>query len=377
MSKDKLIGLRIHQIAKKRTQKLNSQTFTFKKTKKMTDRRKEFFYLELFSMLDAGLDLKKALDIFINQQSDEFERHLFNQIRTSLIHGKSLSESMKISEVFTPYEFYCVQIGEESGQQHKVLAGLAQYFNNKVKIKSQLIKSLSYPLVILIASVAAISFMLAFIVPMFTDIFKRFNGELPMLTRFFISLSSALGNYLYYILLAAILLVVVFRNLLRKKDFNRQLQFFYLKVPYLGKLLLSIYNARFCSSMSLLVGAKVPLVNSIQLVNKMVDFYPIQVVMDAVEKDILKGQTFHDSLSKHKLFDEKTLSMIRIGEEVNKLEVFFEKLHQRFVDDVDVKTNALNTFLEPLIIMILGIVIGLILVAMYLPMFKLSTSMGV
>ncbi|TAJ09158.1 type II secretion system F family protein [Marinilabiliaceae bacterium JC017] len=372
-------GLQITRRSAGNQQRSRNMAFPFQKKqkhRKLGDKAKEYFYLELYSMLEAGMDLKKALDVFINQQKKEVDKNLFQQISDHLINGKTLSECMQLSQVFTPYEYYCVQIGEESGQQLKVLNELALFFSNKVKVRKQLLKSLSYPIVILISSVGAVSFMMAFIVPMFTDIFKRFNGELPGLTRFFIALSGVLSKNSLLILIVLVAGGLGLGYLFQNKEFKKRVQQFYIRIPYVGGLVSGVYNARFCSSMSLLIGAKVPLINAIQLVKKMVDFYPIQTALIRVEEEIMKGHSFHSSLSKENLFDEKTISMIRIGEEVNRLDVFFEKLHQRFMDEVDMKSNALNTFLEPLIIMLLGLVIGLILVAMYLPMFKLSTSMG-
>jgi len=327
-------------------------------------------------MLEAGMDLKKAFDVLVSQQKKEGDKALLLQLRTFLLKGASLSESMEKSDVFTAYEYYCVQIGEESGQQLKVLSELAQFYTNKLRVKKQLMKSLSYPMVILLASVGAVSFMLSFIVPMFSDIFNRFNGDLPMITQFFIRLSSLLSDYFWIILLILLSFVTGVAFLLKKKLYKQKLQMFYAKIPYVGGIITGVFSARLCASMSLLIGARVPLVNAIQLVCKMIDFYPIQRALKRVEVDVMRGSSFYESLAKQHLLDEKSLSLIQIGEEVNKLEVFFEKLNQRFTDEVDVKTTALNTFLEPVIIMVLGIVIGLILVAMYLPMFKLSTSMG-
>ncbi len=369
------VGLNISRVVLDQKKRSGSPEKS-KKISKLTNKQKEMFYLELYSMLEAGMDLKKALEVFINIQKKESDKKLFEQISQNLINGKSLFQCMEMSKSFTPYEYYCIQIGEESGRQLKVLKDLSNYFSNKLKIRKQLVKSLSYPIVILITSIVAVSFMMAFIVPMFTDIFKRFNGDLPFLTKFFIKLSGMLTDYFLLIVavIAAITMSVIY--FLKDKKNIQRLQRIYPKIPYLGELISSIYNARFCSSMSLLIGAKVPLINALQLVNKMVDYYPIQVGLTMVEKDVLKGSSFHESLSKQKIFDEKVIAMIRIGEEVNKMEVFFDKLHERFMDEVDVRTNALNTFLEPLIIVLLGLVIGVILVAMYMPMFKLSTSMS-
>jgi len=343
---------------------------------KLSDKQKEFFYLELFSMLEAGMDIKKSLDIMINQQKKEKEKALIKSISCNIIEGMTMYEAMLQSKAFTPYEYYCVQIGEESGQQLKVLSDLASYFNSKVKLRSQIMKSLSYPFVIVLASVGAITFMLVFIVPMFSDIFNRFEGELPIITKFFIALSEGASDYFLVILVTISLIGLSFKYALSQRKVREKVQKMSIAVPFVGHYLTSVYTARMCASMSLLISARVPLISAIKLVCKMVDFCPLQEKLKVAEEEVLKGNSFHDSLVVTNFFDDKTLSMIRVGEEVNKLDKFFDRLKDRFSSEIESKTNALNTFLEPLIIVLLGGVIGLILVAMYLPMFKLSTSMG-
>lgn len=341
------------------------------------DKQKEAFYMELHAMLDAGMDIKSALDIFYRQNKDGKLGVVYDEIRNNVVSGDSLFGAMQKSGQFSPYEFYCVQIGEESGKMQRVLGELSLYFGNKVKLKRQLIKSLSYPLVILLSSIGAVSFMVAFIIPMFTDIFKRFNGELPLLTRFFISISRLFIDHAFFLFCFLIVLLVVLRALMRNIRFVQYVQLCVPKIPFIGRMISGIYFARFCSSMALLISAKVPIVNALQLVVKMIDYYPIQSGLRDVENDIINGKSFHESLARYNLFDEKAISMIRIGEEINGLDVFFEKLHQRYSDEVEMLSSGLNTFLEPLIVVLLGGIVGLILIAMYLPMFKLSTSMGI
>jgi type IV pilus assembly protein PilC len=354
-----------------------SLTSLFKQRKcRLDDKHKEFFYIELYSMLEAGMDLKKSLDIIIGQQKKVEVKGLFIKIRDNLVNGSAFWETLKESGTFTPYEYYCVQIGEESGNLMTILKEMSLFFGNKLKLKEQLVKSLSYPLVIVISSVLAVGFMMVFIVPMFTDMFARFEGELPVITKFFIRFSDFINDYWLMMVVFWGLVFLVAKRLMKRTSVKNKVQSIYPRIPYLGSLITGIYYARLCSSMSLLISARVPLLDALDMVKRMISYYPIQLAIDKVEKDVIKGCSLHESFAQHKIFDEKNLAIIRVGEEINRLDVFFNKLHQRYLDEVDVKTNALNTFLEPLIIMILGIVIGLILVAMYLPMFQLSTSVG-
>ncbi len=343
--------------------------------KKINDKKKEFFYLELATMLEAGMEIKETLDVVINQQKGK-EKNIFENLSNTLVRGASFSESLEKSGFFTPYEFYCIKIGEESGKLTEVLFQLAEFYTNRIKLKRQLLSSLSYPLVILSTSVLAVIFMITFVIPIFSDVFMRFGSELPFLTRSLIKISDGVrNNFLWMFTLICGFVFAGFFTWKKKRIKNTRQSIVY-RIPLVGELTSGIFLARFCSSMSLLTSAKVPLLQSINLIKKMVDFYPIQIALESIEDDILRGVPLNVSMAKHSIFDSKMLALIKVGEEVNKLDTFFDKLQKRFSDEVEMKTGMINTFLEPMIIVFLGLVIGVILVAMYLPMFKLSTSIN-
>jgi type IV pilus assembly protein PilC len=343
---------------------------------RFADKQKEAFYLELSTLLEAGLNIKSALDLIEAEQVKDGLKKILAALKENLVNGDSLWEAMKKSTQFTPYEYYSIQIGEETGQLYVVLNQLHLYFNSRLKQRRQFIGALSYPLVILITSIGAVSFMLLFIVPMFAEVFKRFGGELPYLTRIIISASSAIQSNFYWFLLAIIIpgiYLYINRNAIWLKQTSTRI----LKhVPVVGKIIYSIQLARFCTSMALLLGAKVPMIRSINLINKMVTFYPIQITLEPIAAGIISGETLHASMAKYPVYSKRMISLIKVGEEVNRLETFFEKLARQYGNDVEHHTNLLNTFLEPVMIIFLGIVIGFILLAMYLPMFEMSTSIG-
>jgi len=343
---------------------------------KLNNKRKEVFYIELYSMLSAGMDIKDSLDIIIDQGEKSKEKNLFENLKENLIGGMSLSQCLRRSGYFTPYEYYCVQIGEESGRLIDVLEQLSDFFTKKIKLRQQIVKSLSYPLVILMSSLLAVGFMLTFIVPMFSSIFKRFGSDLPVITKAFINMSNGLKDNSAWILGSLTILTVSLFFVWNKLKFKRVRQRFVDKVPYVNRLIRGVYLSRFCASMALLIGAKVPLVNSVSLVKKMIDYYPISNSLDKLELELINGVPLYKGMSTYSIYDKKMLALIKVGEEVNKLDVFFDKLNQRYSNEVDSTAVVLNTFLEPLIIGILGVIIGVMLVAMYLPMFRLSSSIG-
>lgn len=218
--------------------------------------------------------------------------------------------------------------------------------------------------------------MMKFVVPMFADVFKRFKGELPYFTRLIIRLSDAFSNYSLYLFLG-ITIIVVFLYGKRKTVWFRKLSAdVLLRTPIMKDMISKIYLARFCQSMNLLISAKTPLVTAIDLVKKMVGFYPIEVSLETIQEDILKGQPLHLSLSKFKIYNRRMISLIRVAEEVNQLDVMFSKLAKQYSDEVEHQTSILGSLIEPIMIIFLGLLVAIILVAMYLPLFQMSSTVG-
>jgi len=150
---------------------------------KFSDKQKESFYLELKNMLEAGFDIRTSLDLIENNFKNQSHKKIIRALKEAVIMGSTLSEALKRENDFSTYEYYSIQIGEETGRLGKVLEELSLYYSKKLKQRRQFISAISYPIVIVLTSIAAIFFMLYFIVPMFMDVFSRFGGELPVLTE--------------------------------------------------------------------------------------------------------------------------------------------------------------------------------------------------
>jgi type IV pilus assembly protein PilC len=283
---------------------------------------------------------------------------------------------MQETKMFTPYEFYSLQIGEESGQLTDILKELAIFFSKKIQQKRQLISALSYPLIVFVASFGAIFFMLKFVVPMFSDVFKRFKGELPYFTRLIIRASDLFSNYSIYFITLIIGAVVFFYYNRQKLWFRKWSAEVLLKTPILKDMIGKIYLARFCQSMNLLIAAKIPLITAIDLVQKMIGFYPIEVSLDTVKKDILKGDSLHSSLSKFGIYNKRMISLLKVAEEVNQMDTMFSKLSKQYSDEVEHQTSILGSLIEPVMIIFLGLLVAVILVAMYLPLFQMGSTVG-
>jgi type IV pilus assembly protein PilC len=338
------------------------------------DKTKETFYLELSMLLSAGMDIRTILDLLLGEIKKKNERVVFGKIKYEIIKGASLSEALNSTKKFSEYEYFSVKIGEETGKLADVLKSLAIFYKKKISQRRRIIAALTYPVIITSFALIAVLFMLNFVVPMFADVFKRFGGELPAITKFILRASEVIkAGFWYIIFLMGALISFLFYQ--RKKQWFRSLfGKLILKTPVVGKLVHKIYLARFCNSMHLMISSKVTMLRAIRLMKQMIGFYPIECTLHKVEQDILGGKSLHQSLSAFPVYPLKMISLIKAGEEVNKLDFFFNTLFEQYTEETEHQTALLGNLLEPFIIIFLGLVVGVILIAMYLPLFQLGQN---
>jgi type IV pilus assembly protein PilC len=337
----------------------------------INDSTKGSFYHELGALLQAGIDIKTAIELFEDSVKKGETKKILIQIKDSVVQGNALSTALKETGHFTPYEFFSLQIGEESGKLAEGLCLLADYFKKKVTQRRQIVQALTYPAIICVTALLAVLFMMKFVVPMFADIFLRFGGRLPYLTNVVLQISKIPFASIFILIVA-----MIATGMWAKKRYEAQARKMssrlLLKIPFVGELVRKIYLARFSYAMALLIEAKLPLLRSVSLVKQMIEFYPIEEALTRAEKDIIRGLYLHQSLKDFKVFPKKMISMIRIAEEISQLHSFFAKMANQFSEEVEHQTKLIGSTVEPLIIIFLGAIIGVILVAMYLPMFQMG-----
>mgnify|MGYP000144136254 CR=1 FL=1 len=339
-------------------------------------KKKESFYSELAVLLKAGIHLREALDLIKENQKKEKLHHFYSEMLHELDAGNSFSEILRSRKEFTEYEHYSIKIGEESGNLAKIAQELGGYFAQKNEQRRNLLNALTYPIIILATAILVVVFMLRMVVPMFEDIFKQNGVELPTITVWIISASNFIKDY-GLLLIFAVLGFLIFRKpLLKNPKIKRRRDFLLLKIPFVGEFIKMVYMSQFAQTTALLTSSKVPMLNSIQMVKKMITFTPLQEALGSMEKKIMKGISLHESIRGNKLFDNRMASLVKVAEETNQTEYMFDKLSQQYAREVQQKSKMLSTIMEPLIIVVVGFFVGVILVSMYLPMFRLSSVLG-
>lgn len=361
-------------VIEKLTDLLNTDIQLFRK--KLKDKHREHVYGELYTLLSSGIDMKTSLELIHSQQDNKALKKILEQVVGAVIAGATLSKALENTKQFSPYEYFSIQIGEESGTLQKVLSELTTYYSNRIEQRRKIISALSYPAVVSITAFLAIFFMLRFLVPMFDNVYKRFGGQLPWITQKLMNISKFLVQHSTLIFLCILLLFALLVYLRKTSVYKKYSSILLLKIPFIGDWIKKAYMAQFCSSMALMLGSKVPLTKSLELIQKQIEFYPFNVNISLLHASIFQGESLYVAMQKTNFFNSKMETLIKVGEQVNQLDKMFEKLTIQYQAELELQSKIINTILEPAIILILGGLVGIILVALYLPLFNLSSGFG-
>lgn len=337
---------------------------------------KSRFFAELALLVSSGMDIRRSLDIIEGGTAKVREREMICSLKEFIINGSSISEAIEKSGRFEPYDIMTLSMGEETGALSVVLDSLAVHYARKISQRRQVTGALTYPVLVLVTTLASLFFMLNYIVPMFEDVFKRFQGELPPLTKAIVRLSGSFGGIALGLLLvtgAVILLVLINR---KKEWFRAFTASVISKIPVAGDIVTLNYRVRFTQIMALLISSKVHLVKGLEMARKVIGFYPAERALATIFTEISSGVSLSDAMEKHGFFDRKIVAMTRVGEEVNKLDTIYDQLYKQYSEDLDVRIRTLNNLLEPVLIIFVGLMVGIILVAMYLPIFQMGINIG-
>ncbi len=340
------------------------------------NKKKELWYDELAVLLKSGINLKNALELLADTQKKEQDKVLMKAMLEDLIIGTSFSEIIKSNSVFTKYEYYAIKIGEQTGQLDRITSELSEFYKRKNQQRSEITTALTYPVIVLVTAFLVVGFMLKYVVPMFVDIFKQNNVDLPVVTQMIVDFSQLVGDHGLVMLLGSVVGILGMFFFSKKEGFRKRWDHVLLKLPILGEYVRKIYLAQFTQALSLLTASKVPIVDSMQLVSQMIDFYPLRQGLLSVSNDVISGVKLSKGFAKHNIFDKKMLALIRVAEETNQTEYIFEKLSEQYNHQVRQQSQVIGNVLNPLLTIFVGVIVGVILVAMYLPMFKLSSVVG-
>lgn len=376
------MGIKIEQFKEKKVEGSGSSLEGILKKdinlfgKSFSNKKKEQFYAELGVLLKSGINLKQALDLISESQTKEKDRALSLNLSQSITEGMAFAEALEKDKSFSVYECKAIEIGEQTGQLAFIAEDLAEYYRKKNDQKREIISSLTYPIIVLFTAVLVVFFMLSYVVPMFEDIFKQNNVELPFLTQMVVKASLIIELYGLELLICIIFLSILLKIGSKKIWFKRYSGNLLLKLPVIGTYARKIYMARFTHTMMLLTNSKIPVINALGMVRDMISFYPLKDSLEKIEAEILRGERMSDSFKNHPIFDNKIIALLKVAEETNQTEYVFRKLYDQYSKEVEYQAKTITNVLNPLLTLFVGFIVGVILIAMYLPMFRLSSVIG-
>jgi type IV pilus assembly protein PilC len=337
-------------------------------------KRVAIFTRQFSVMLDAGLPLVQCLEILGDQEESKAFAAMIRQVRTDVESGSSLAEAMrKHPKAFDDLFVNMIAAGEAGGILDVILRRLASYIEKVVKLRSQVKSALIYPTSVLAIAAGVVFVILKWVIPVFAQLFTSGGGELPWLTRVVVGASNFVGNYSIYlfILLGA---GGFFLNRWHKTPTGkRAIDNFMLRIPVIGMLLRKVAVARFCRTLSTLTSSGVPILDGLEITARTAGNAVIEDAVMAVRKAVEEGKSISEPLAETKVFPPMVVQMINVGEQTGALDQMLSKIADFYEDEVDTAVAGLMKLIEPLMIVILGTIIGVIVTSMYLPLYKFLT----
>lgn len=366
--------LRKQGIVTKRVIKKRKPLFD-KSNKKITQGDITVFTRQLATMIESGIPLIQSFDIVARGQSNIRVQDLINTIKSDVESGSTLAESLaKHPDYFNDLFCNLVDAGEKSGALETMLDNVATYKEKMETIKKKIKKALTYPIAVLVIAFLVSAGLLIFVVPQFEELFAGFGADLPALTRMVIDASEVFQAYWYIIFGSIALTIYAFIYLkAHSKTFAHNLDRLSLKLPVVGVILEKAAIARFARTLSITFAAGLPLVDALKSVAGATGNILFANATNTIREEVSTGQQMQSSMENTKMFPNMVVQMVSIGEESGSLEKMLSKVADFYEEEVDNAVDSLSSLLEPIIMAILGVLVGGLVVAMYLPIFKLGS----
>lgn len=333
------------------------------------------FNRQLADLLSSGIPLVKALGVIQNQTSNETLSAIIQQINQDVSGGDSLAQAMaKHPRVFSKLYVAMVRSGETGGMLDAVLQRLADFAESDAETRSKIKSALAYPVVMIIAGIAAVTIMMTVVMPKILRVYAEMHQELPLPTQIMISINKFLGSYWYVVLGVIAAIVIVLWRTMKSQEGKRAIDTALLKVPVLGDMIVKREVANFARTLGSLLHNGVSILAALEIVHEVMGN---QVVADEVAKipqNVTQGEGVAAPLRKSTVFPPVVVNMMAIGEETGRLDDVLVKIARSYETEVERAVKTLTSLIEPIIILGLGIVVGFIVISMLLPIFSIDPS---
>ena len=323
------------------------------------------------TMINSGLTLLRALSVLEEQTENKALAKVIGEVRSDVEVGNSLSSSLaKHDNVFPPLMINMVKAGEVGGFLDSTLLQIAANFEAEVKLRQKVKSAMTYPVVVLVMAILALTAMLLFIVPVFEDLFSQLGGELPLPTRILVALSSILKILMPFIIVLAIIGGILWRKYKNSPQVRDVIDPAKLKAPVFGKLFQKIALSRFSRNLGSMIAAGVPILQALDIVGETSGNVVVSRAVADVKESVRSGEPLARPLLEHPVFPPMVVQMMAVGEDTGSLDAMLAKISEFYDQEVEATTEALTSLIEPIMIAIVGGLIGAMLIALYMPIFK-------
>jgi type IV pilus assembly protein PilC len=329
------------------------------------------FSRQFATMINAGLSLLRALNILVEQTENKELARVLGEVRNDIETGNAVSAAMaKHPEVFPPLMVNMSRAGEVGGFLDQVLLQIADNYEAEVKLRGKVKSAMTYPVVVLCIAVLAVIGMLLFIVPTFASLFDQLGGKLPAPTRVLVAMSSGLKVAIIPLIVTIVVGLQVWRRVKNKPGVRNVVDPLKLKLPVFGSLFQKIALTRFCRNLGTMMHSGVPILQSLDIVAETTGNCVIEKATRAVQESVRTGEALTKPLSEHPVFPPMVVQMMAVGEDTGALDTMLHKIAEFYDQEVEATTEALTALIEPLMIAFLGGMVGSMIVALYMPIFK-------
>jgi type II secretory pathway component PulF len=337
---------------------------------------KILFCRQMATMLGAGVTILQALQIMGRQVSHPVLAALLLDVAARIEDGNSLSASFgAYPRLATPLFFNIVKVGEETGTLDRSFRYLAELYENEKEVSERIKSATRYPKIVITAIFGATFFLMSFVVPKFITMFRNSKVELPLPTRILIAISDFTASYFWLILLMVAALVLGYRWAMRYDSYRTLRDRLWLKTPVFGELSLKIYLSRFCRVFSVLLKSGVNIIRTLELSATALENLVLWGIVDKVTGEVKEGVEMHEAIRRHPLFPDMVVQMVAIGEQSGQVDEMMDKVADYYEQETNYIIKNLSTLIEPFLLLFLGIMVGFLALAIYMPMWNMMNVM--
>ncbi len=339
---------------------------------KVSERDLAIVTRQLATMIDAGLPLVQCLNILAQQQENKIFKKTLGDIQATVEAGSTFSAALRNHpKVFSTLYTNMVEAGEAGGILDTILNRLAVYIEKSLTLKSKIKSAMFYPMTIVSVALVVVIFLLLYVIPTFQGLFANFGATLPLPTVIVLELSNIVRQYLLYMIGGLVGLIIGIRAYYRTAGGRRRIDGLMLQLPIVGPLIRKVAVAKFTRTLGTLVSSGVAILEGLDITARTAGNTVVEEAVQKARSAIAQGKTIAEPLQESKVFPPMVVQMIAIGEQTGALDRMLNKVADFYEEEVDIAVGTLTSLLEPLMVIFLGVVVGGVVIAMYLPIFKL------